>query len=206
MDVVGLAAAFGQLALAVQAVQAALLAEATPATSERPETVLTGPAPTRRPVPGTPRPIKQPWATPARVALIRERWPTYEASKSIYAAAATLDGPPLPRLTGWGVWIVQVLRLYRPLDFHSVTQRRVPAAVPPIEQPPATVAPAVASAIRSIVAASGKPIVASHATIQRWGAERGIVTGKLDLDRVNARRRALGLPPFEVETFQRTGA
>lgn len=56
-------------------------------------------------------------------------------------------------------------------------------------------------AIQAMVSAAGTSVLASRDAIQSWGAQRGIITGKLDLDQVNARRRKLQLPPFEIETF-----
>jgi hypothetical protein len=58
--------------------------------------------------------------------------------------------------------------------------------------------PAAAPTISAINMANGDPVPASREAIQRWGEDRDIITGKLDVERVNARRRHLGLPPFAL--------
>lgn len=74
-----------------------------------------------------------------------------------------------------------------------------PKALPPVLR----TAPVARATVAGLSAANGEPVRASMAAIQAWGAERGIITGRLDLDRVNAKRRQLQLPPFEIETIQR---
>lgn len=75
-------------------------------------------------------------------------------------------------------------------------------------KPVLTTAPAARPIVNGLTASSGKPIVATKSTILNWGWDRGIGNGStiLDLDRVNAKRRNLQLPPFEVEEFARGGA
>lgn len=68
--------------------------------------------------------------------------------------------------------------------------RSGPAVIPPVSAPVRAVA-------STIAAANGAPIRATVETVMNWAAQRDI-TGKLDMDVVNARRRKLLLPPFEI--------
>lgn len=86
------------------------------------------------------------------------------------------------------------------------TVRSAVRIAPSAPKPVLTTTPAARPTVNGLTAASGPPVIADRAFIQRWGAERGIVTHTLDLDRVNAKRRNLQLPPFEVEEFGRGGA
>lgn len=83
----------------------------------------------------------------------------------------------------------------------------IPRVLPPPPPPPPvlTTPPAARQAVAGIVRAANAPVSATRESIQRWGETRGIITGKLDLDRVNKKRRELGLAPFEIEEFQRPG-
>lgn len=76
--------------------------------------------------------------------------------------------------------------------------RAAPPAVP-VPKPILTTPPAARPTANGLTAASGAPTIASRDTIQQWGSQRGIVTDKLDLERVNKKRRDLQLPPFEIE-------
>jgi hypothetical protein len=76
-----------------------------------------------------------------------------------------------------------------------------PAPAPAPGKPIAT-PPAARPVVSGVAAANGPPVRASVEAIRRWGETRGIITRQLDLERVNATRRRLLLPPFEVETAQ----
>lgn len=72
------------------------------------------------------------------------------------------------------------------------------AAAPKPPPRPIVTPLAARPAVQSLSHASGQEIVETAYAI-RWGAERGIPGPKLDLSRVNAKRRQLGLPSFVVE-------
>lgn len=71
---------------------------------------------------------------------------------------------------------------------------------PPVvaRQPIAPPIGAVREAATAIAATSGEPIRAPLEYIRRWGEERGIITNKIDMDQINARRRKLMQAPFEI--------
>lgn len=56
---------------------------------------------------------------------------------------------------------------------------------------------------REVARDAAAPVETDHATALRWGAERGLDPHRLDLDAVNAKRRALGLPEFIVPDGRR---
>ena len=62
------------------------------------------------------------------------------------------------------------------------------------------------SVVDALTAAHGAPVKASREAIQQWGETRGIITRQLDLDRVNKKRRDLGMVPFKIEMPARAGA
>lgn len=47
------------------------------------------------------------------------------------------------------------------------------------------------------------PIAVDRLTAYAWGAEKGIVTGSLDLEAVNLKRLQFKLRPFEIEHVSR---
>jgi hypothetical protein len=163
--------------------------------------------PARAPVPAPPRgALSGPsWLTRERADFLKRWWPTYAASNLIYEALLKMAGPALPTGTVVGITAVQRLLLRRPEDIRSNADAQAsdsralrdavaaPAPRPSLAPP----APAAAPVVAGVAAATAPAVKASYETIVNWAAQRGII-GKLDLDRVNAKRRVLQLPPFEL--------
>lgn len=80
-----------------------------------------------------------------------------------------------------------------------VKPKPAPAKPPPAPRP-VIVPPAAAAPVSRALADMTTPINAESETIRQWGAQRGIGNGggKLDLAAINATRRRLQLPPFEL--------
>jgi hypothetical protein len=152
--------------------------------------------------------------TPERVELLRELWhrpgtPGNPAPtrKEILDALNALPGGQIPEKQ-LGAYAIQwgIAKSARPVPPQAATpapeipkttiETRLP--VPKVVPPVLRTAPEARQAVNGISAASGEPIMVDAAQAQRWGAERGIVTGKLDLERVNSKRRQLQLAPFAI--------
>lgn len=75
----------------------------------------------------------------------------------------------------------------------------------PAPRPVLATPPAARAAVAGITAANGPPVIASKETVLRWGQDRGIGhgTSEPDVPAINAKRRQLGLAPFEVEQPRR---
>jgi hypothetical protein len=176
-----------------------------------PPTVAPSP-PIAAPVPPTPPRQK----TPERVALLRELWPCQDLSAAdIVSRLNALPGLEIPLghlsayVVQWGV--ATTARRFEPAVpratlADAVQQPRRADPAPPPPRPILTTPPTARAATAGISQAQHEPILATAQYIQDWGAQRGIVTGKLDLDRVNAVRRRLQLPPFEIEPWKKGGS
>lgn len=187
--------------------------EASPATQGAGDRHVMAPAPAPV-VPGA-------WATEVRRNYLRHHYPTEARSQDIHTALSMLEGPQMPLLSVVQSYANVVLGLKRgtpqiktekPADASPTLADVVNATMandaprldrgltalngPP--KPNLETKPAAAPTVSAITAATGDPVLASRETIQRWGEERGIITGKLDIEQVNSRRRKLGLPLFQL--------
>jgi hypothetical protein len=68
------------------------------------------------------------------------------------------------------------------------------------EAPRAPPRPFVPCPVRAPVIPPIDPVLTDAPTIRAWAGQRGIISNKLDLDIVNAKRFALGLAPFALES------
>lgn len=130
--------------------------------------------------------------TEARMALLRELWPTDTAIEGILARINELPGVP----------VASVMSVWTQASAKGLG-RRPGASARLAESGRRNLAKAHAGAAakreaaRDAEAPPDGATVATYDQIATWSAPRGIpFTGWVDLPRVNAKRTELGLPPF----------
>lgn len=145
------------------------------------------------------------YETPERVAYLTKAWRDGVSRAEALREMNAMAGPAVPAETTVSL-MVKRLDLQRSPEarrklelakVEAMRAARTKVAAPAVSQaaPPVSQAAAHAS---HVPPRSYATIVADTATILAWGAEHGCRQQKLDLPAMNARRRQLGLAPFEL--------
>lgn len=161
----------------------------TGAPSAPPVPTVVAADPTLEPADIDPRP---PWSQERDTLVLRD-WPRPVPVREIQAAINALPGPP--RTTAQIAVRAAALHLRRPDDFGPAMQMRRAR-----EQRAVRPAPAIQVALPKPPLPSrspNDPVLATLDQIAHWAGPRGIqVFAAGDVEAVNRKRKALGLPPF----------
>ena len=142
-------------------------------------------------------PVEQHRWSEARLEVLRRAWPLGVPTTEILALVNDLPGPAI---TSFGAIDAKArtLQLHRPTMAVRLAVRQAQAAPAECEKPAA--APTVKQAVPSAVPAPEGVLCVTYATALAWAGQRGLapVRDGMDLDQVNRKRVALGLPPFRI--------